>query len=168
VSYTKPANPPEARSYGGGLQAAVGRANGATEEYFGLGTEATFSFQVSPTPREPWPHSRKKLGRIQNRGCHESPWRMKGLGSRLAVASAYLQSRDREGAGPDHRSGHVAILSEEGPRITVGRVRCLPASVCRYRSFAITALSNGCSCMISYPMKFQLSVSEPRADSTAH
>ena len=35
---------------GGGLQAAVRRANGSTEEYFGLETEATSEFQVSPTP----------------------------------------------------------------------------------------------------------------------
>ena len=52
------------------------------------------------------PHSRKKLRRIQNSGCRRSPWRLEGLGSRRAVASACIHRRDREGAGPDHGSGH--------------------------------------------------------------
>jgi len=82
---------------------------------------------------------------------------MEGLRSRLAVASACLQSRDREGAGPDHRSGQVASPQKEGPRVTVFRVRRFSASVCRYRSFAVMALSTGCSCRISCPMEFQLS-----------
>jgi len=101
------------------------------------------------------PHSRKKLGRIQNRGCRESPWRLEGLGSRLAVVSACLQSRDRAGAGPDRGMWRVYKKRVLG---SLSAGSCLPASVCRYRSFAVTALSNGCACMISYPMKFQLSV----------
>ena len=63
--------------------------------------------EVSGQPRRRYAaHSRKKLRRIQNSGCRRSPWRLEGLGSRLAVASACIHRRDREGAGPDHGSGH--------------------------------------------------------------